>query len=168
MATWYANFKPELRARVEAILAARKAELALYSHWTYIVRFQNDRIKIGVTANPVKRASYYRQETVRHDLGFGWITAYGALSREEALATERMICRAYASAAVPGHREWFTEDRVDSYMIERILSDKQIQCWRERPRRTEPGRIHFWAHWPILDEDVGADADVALADGAAA
>lgn len=73
----------------------------------YAICFDDNRIKVGVTANVLKRMRYFAQEARRNRVsGFTWFSAGGFRSKENALLCERVLCRTLASDAMPGHREW--------------------------------------------------------------
>lgn len=72
----------------------------------YAVHFDDDRIKVGVTSNTRQRMRYFAQETRRNrGAGFTWFSA-GGFDKSGALLAERILCRALADDAMPGHREW--------------------------------------------------------------
>lgn len=80
----------------------------------YAVHFDDDRIKVGVTSNTRQRMRYFAQETRRNrGAGFTWFSA-GGFDKSGALLAERILCRALADDAMPGHREW-SEGTADRY-----------------------------------------------------
>lgn len=81
--------------------------MSLDLHRLYVVRFTDDRVKIGISANVKKRMSYYAQEARRNDVdGIVWWASSAFTSKEGALLAERVMCRAYKEHAIAGHREW--------------------------------------------------------------
>lgn len=80
-------------------------------HRLYVVRFTDDRVKIGISANVKKRMSYYMQEARRNDVdGIVWWASTAFDRKESALLAERALCQAFKPHVIAGHREWFRAD----------------------------------------------------------
>lgn len=80
----------------------------------YVVKFSDDRIKVGITGNVRKRMSYYTQEAQRNRVShLTWWACKPFHCKRDALKAERVLCRVLADAAIPRHREWFNGTSKD-------------------------------------------------------
>lgn len=80
-------------------------------YYVYLIRFSNDRIKVGITSDLDKRFSYYKQEARRHDLRIDQNESYLILAgKKAALEIESIICKEYKKISINKHREWFKGD----------------------------------------------------------
>lgn len=102
------------RAALHAARCAKAAAIARSNagdYRLYVVRFSDDRIKVGISSDVVRRMTYYKQEARRNDVqGIGWWACAPFSCKAEALRAERIVCNACAALVIPRHREWFRGD----------------------------------------------------------
>lgn len=99
----------------------------------YVVRFTDDRVKIGISADVKKRMSYYAQEARRNDVdGIVWWASTAFAGKDSALLAERVLCRAFKPHAIRGHREWLRANTdgfaavIDSVETLRVAMGNEI------------------------------------------
>ena len=81
-----------------------------HTHAVYAVFFSDGRIKVGLTANTMKRMQYYAQEARRNRVQSLTWWASSPTHERFARCIERHFCREMRPCAIPGHREWFVGD----------------------------------------------------------
>lgn len=115
-----------------------------YCYWNYVAVFDSGLIKVGVTADPIDRFAYYRQEVQRHrDDGVSMHAFGDNYTRQEVLAVERFVCQKFAPVRAEFGREWFVGDLIDAIDFQNLTYDAQMslvlpdQAYRHpsRPRR---------------------------------
>lgn len=76
-------------------------------HSLYVIHFDDNRIKVGISRQIHRRMAYYKQEARRNRVrGFTWWATAPFARRDVAARAEKVLCRVLANAAIEGHREW--------------------------------------------------------------
>lgn len=96
------------------------------SHFLYVVRFSDRRIKFGVSANVRRRMTYYRQEARRNNVdGLVWWSAAPFLKKDQALHAERAMRLHFRDYSREHQREWLVRP-IDFYTV--ILAADELRA----------------------------------------
>ena len=123
---------------------------ALRTHVVYAVRFSDDRIKVGITANAKKRMSYYAQEAPPNRVNHLVWWACAPTFKRFAMIMEKHLCSELRPQSIPGHREWFIGDTeefgvvVKAIEIMREKSAMKGEVVEELPFRASSGQKLTW------------------------
>lgn len=81
-----------------------------YQYTLYVIRFDDNRIKFGVTSGVKKRMSYYRQEARRNNIDFlVWFAVKPFQRKEQALHAERAMRLIFREQSRKSQREWLID-----------------------------------------------------------
>ena len=84
------------------------------THYNYVAYFpRTNRIKIGMTGNPDKRVTFYRQEVGHHGIGHVAFVRGDAQEKLVTTLVEQTMRDRLRGLAIKGHFEWFIGDVED-------------------------------------------------------
>lgn len=88
------------------------------THRLYVIHFDDDRIKFGISKQVSRRMKYYEQEAKRNRVnGFTWWASPEFSCRKDASMVEGLFRRVLADSAFAGHLEWINGGSQDFSQI---------------------------------------------------